>query len=107
MVIGSLQLVTSNASVPSHMRGSVAGISSACGAIGILFTSKLGGWLFDNWFKGAPFMLLAIGHALGLIIGIVCWVMDKEGREMAKKKREERRERRGGAAQADVAVTRV
>ncbi|KAJ3107851.1 hypothetical protein HDU97_003199, partial [Phlyctochytrium planicorne] len=55
MVIGSLHLVTSNAHVPARIRGSVAGVSSACGAIGILVTSKLGGWLFDRWEKGAPF----------------------------------------------------
>ncbi|KAJ3109464.1 hypothetical protein HDU96_007228 [Phlyctochytrium bullatum] len=70
MVISNLQLVTSHASIPAHMRGSVAGISSACGAIGILITSKLGGWLFDRWQKGAPFLLLAIGHTLAFVKGL-------------------------------------
>ncbi|KAI8610257.1 major facilitator superfamily domain-containing protein [Chytriomyces sp. MP71] len=69
LVIGSMSLVTSNASVDASIRGSVAGVASACGAIGILVSSKVGGYLFDNWREGAPFLVLAVGHGLALLYG--------------------------------------
>ncbi|KAJ3258267.1 hypothetical protein HK103_003748 [Boothiomyces macroporosus] len=71
LIIVSLGLVT-HTSVPNGSKGSVAGIASFSGALGILVISKLGGYLFDSWFPGAPFLLLAILHfvfiALSLII---------------------------------------
>ncbi|KAJ3192307.1 hypothetical protein HK101_006759 [Irineochytrium annulatum] len=67
MVVGSLALVTSSARVPRSIRGSVAGVSSACGALGILISSKVGGVLFDSWREGAPFFILAIGHFVTLV----------------------------------------
>jgi MFS family permease len=56
-VVCSLSLVT-GARVPKASRGSVAGVYSAFGAVGILFHSKLGGYLFDSWDSGAPFFLM-------------------------------------------------
>jgi len=41
-------------------RGSVMGISGLFGAVGILFVAKVGGFLFDNVHKSAPFMITAI-----------------------------------------------
>ncbi|KAJ3249895.1 hypothetical protein HDU77_007289 [Chytriomyces hyalinus] len=69
LVIGNLALVTNNESIDPSIRGSVAGISSVCGSIGILMTSKLGGYLFDKWNNGAPFFVLAIGHLIALLFG--------------------------------------
>ncbi|KAJ3238117.1 hypothetical protein HDU81_008417 [Chytriomyces hyalinus] len=69
LVIGNLALVTNNESIDPSIRGSVAGISSVCGSIGILMTSKLGGYLFDKWSNGAPFFVLAIGHLIALLFG--------------------------------------
>ena len=74
MVIGSLSLVT-NASIPSTVRGSVAGVSSFFGAIGILFNTKLGGYLFDTWREGAPFLLVAIGHGIVCIAAIIIRIL--------------------------------
>ena len=70
MVIGSLSLVT-NASIPPKVRGSVAGVSSFFGAIGILLNTKLGGYLFDSWKEGAPFLLVSIGHGIVCIVAVV------------------------------------
>lgn len=75
MVVGSLSLVTS-VSVPVHVRGAVAGVSSFCGAIGILVNTKLGGYLFDAWTEGAPFFLMAVGHALCTILAVGVTTMD-------------------------------
>ncbi|ORY51043.1 MFS general substrate transporter [Rhizoclosmatium globosum] len=90
LIIGNLSLVTNNDSVDKSIRGSVAGVSSACGAIGILISSKLGGALFDSWREGAPFFVLAIGHFIAAMFGV--WVVVGEW-----KKR-----RVGAAASSDV-----
>jgi MFS family permease len=74
MITGSLSLVT-NASVSPKVRGSVAGVSSFFGAIGILLNTKLGGYLFDVWREGAPFLLVAIGHGIVGIVGIALLVL--------------------------------
>lgn len=34
---------------PQEVRGGVSGVFAFCGAVGILFTSKVGGYLFDHW----------------------------------------------------------
>ena len=68
MVVSNLALVTESSSVASNSRGSVAGVSSACGALGILVISKLGGILFDGWNQGAPFLIVAVGHVIVICI---------------------------------------
>ncbi|KAJ3276483.1 hypothetical protein HDU76_010524, partial [Blyttiomyces sp. JEL0837] len=83
MIIGNLSLVTSSASVSPGLRGSVAGVSSACGAFGILVSSKLGGYLFDVWREGAPFLVMALGHLVALGVAIVCVLVGR--REGAKR----------------------
>ncbi|KAJ3073990.1 hypothetical protein HDU98_000151 [Podochytrium sp. JEL0797] len=74
LIVGNMSLVTSSKSVDKSVRGSVAGISSACGAIGILISSKLGGYLFDNWKEGAPFLILAVGHLIAVLAGVYVFV---------------------------------
>ncbi|KAJ3289610.1 hypothetical protein HDU79_003914 [Rhizoclosmatium sp. JEL0117] len=78
LVIGNISLVTNSKSVDKSIRGSVAGVSSACGAVGILLSSKLGGWLFDHWREGAPFLVLAVGHLLAVICGFHRWRWTQE-----------------------------
>ncbi|KAJ3383434.1 hypothetical protein HDU84_003601 [Entophlyctis sp. JEL0112] len=70
LVIGSMVLVTDSAYINPTVRGSVAGVSSCFGAMGILISSKLGGYLFDVWHKGAPFFILAIGHGIAICVGV-------------------------------------
>ncbi|KAJ3406026.1 hypothetical protein HDU80_000304 [Chytriomyces hyalinus] len=79
LVIGNLALVTNNESIDPSIRGSVAGISSVCGSIGILMTSKLGGYLFDKWNNGAPFFVLAIGHLIALLFGAYVVISQRKG----------------------------
>ncbi|KAI9330294.1 major facilitator superfamily domain-containing protein [Obelidium mucronatum] len=70
LVIGNMSLVTDSKSVDKSIRGSVAGVSSMCGAVGILISSKLGGLLFDQWREGAPFLILAVGHLIAVVVGV-------------------------------------
>lgn len=41
-------------------RGSVMGINCLFGAFGILFVAKIGGFLFDNVNKSAPFVVSGV-----------------------------------------------
>ncbi|ORY05136.1 MFS general substrate transporter [Basidiobolus meristosporus CBS 931.73] len=56
--------------VRPEIRGSVASAYSFFGAVAIVIVSKLGGYLFDVWMYGAPFLLLGICHVLISIAGI-------------------------------------
>jgi hypothetical protein len=50
-------------------KGSVAGMFSFFGALGILICSQLGGFLFDQWEPEGPFILLC---ALNVGIVVIC-----------------------------------
>lgn len=58
--------------VPRNLRGSIAGVFSFVGSVGIIIVSKVGGVLLDSWMKGAPFLLLAIGHC---VVGVAAFVL--------------------------------
>ncbi|KAJ3181742.1 hypothetical protein HDU87_000760 [Geranomyces variabilis] len=75
LVVGSLSLVTASY-VPVHVRGSVAGVSSLAGALGILINTKLGGTLFDSWVPTAPFFIMALGHAVFCVLAAVVVAVD-------------------------------
>jgi MFS family permease len=85
MVVGSLSLVTSE-HVPVHVRGSVAGLSSFCGALGILINTKLGGYLFDVWRSGAPFFLMAVGHILCTLLALGITISDLRKRGWSRER---------------------
>jgi len=44
---------------PAEVRGAVFGLAGICASLGILFTTSVGGWLYDSAGKGAPFFLIA------------------------------------------------
>ncbi|KAI8918005.1 major facilitator superfamily domain-containing protein [Entophlyctis helioformis] len=69
MVTLSLILVSSS-TIPQDIRGGVAGVSSFCGAIGILVITKLGGSLFDSWKPSAPFFVVSVSHAAVVVAAI-------------------------------------
>lgn len=75
LVVGSLSLVTA-AYVPAGIRGSVAGVSSLCGAAGILINTKLGGHLFDTWTEGAPFFVMVVGHVVFCLVAASVIIRD-------------------------------
>jgi predicted MFS family arabinose efflux permease len=74
-VVCSLSLVT-GARVPRASRGSVAGVYSAFGAAGILFHSKVGGYLFDSWDSGAPFFIMGVSHVVVVVLACVVFIFD-------------------------------
>jgi F0F1-type ATP synthase assembly protein I len=45
-------------------------VYSLSGGAAILLLTKLGGYLFDNLSRGAPFYMMAIFNAILLVIGI-------------------------------------
>ena len=51
---------------PDRLRGSVVGLFTLSGAIGILIASVVGGFLFDHWLKTGPFVFF------GAISALVC-----------------------------------
>ncbi|KDO23966.1 hypothetical protein SPRG_10663, partial [Saprolegnia parasitica CBS 223.65] len=53
-----------------------SGAYSLCGTIGILITSKLGGYLFDVWTSTAPFFIMAIVNVLAAVIAIYVSIQD-------------------------------
>ncbi len=55
---------------PAAIRGAVIGAMTFCGAIGILIISKAGGYAFDQWRPGGPFLLMAAANALLLIFAV-------------------------------------
>ncbi|KAG0234684.1 hypothetical protein BGW42_006304 [Actinomortierella wolfii] len=73
MIVTSLALVNSRHIDPA-IRGSVAGIYSTFGGIGILFITKAGGELFDSWTKGAPFYIMGILHGLVGIFALFVYI---------------------------------
>lgn len=85
MIISGMAMIGGDFVKP-EARGAVAGAYSFCGAVGIIIVSKVGGVLFDKWMKGAPFLILGIGHALVslsslvlLVYRIVRWGIFKAG----------------------------
>lgn len=73
MIISGMTMIAGK-HVPTEYRGSVAGTYSFFGAVGIIILSKVGGVLFDKWMKGAPFLLLGIGHCLVLVFSIIVFI---------------------------------
>ncbi|QFU76487.1 MFS transporter [Halioglobus maricola] len=51
---------------PDRLRGSIVGLFTLSGAIGILIASVVGGYLFDHWLKTGPFVFF------GAISALVC-----------------------------------
>jgi MFS family permease len=60
---------------PKDAMGAVSGVFSLFAAVGILLATKSGGWLFDTWRPGAPFIVMGVANAvvLCLAIGVRLW----------------------------------
>ncbi|KAF9915748.1 hypothetical protein BX616_005474 [Lobosporangium transversale] len=69
MIITGMTLVN-GLHVDTKYRGSVAGVFSFSGAISIMAMARLGGYLFDVWIYGAPFVLMGIAHLVVAVLSI-------------------------------------
>ena len=54
-----------------HLKGSISGVYSLAGGLGILILTKVGGLLFDRVSVVAPFYMLAVFNGLLLVSGFV------------------------------------
>ncbi|KAH0173944.1 major facilitator superfamily MFS-1, partial [Aureobasidium melanogenum] len=61
----------------SQLKGTIAGVYSLAGGIGILLLTKLGGVLFDKTSTGAPFYMLAAFNAVLLLAVIVVFIVQR------------------------------
>jgi MFS family permease len=52
---------------PDRLRGSVVGVFTLTGAVGILVASVVGGYLFDHWLKTGPFVFFGLISALVML----------------------------------------
>lgn len=52
---------------PDRLRGSVIGVFTLTGAVGILIASVAGGYLFDHWLKTGPFVFFGMISALVMV----------------------------------------
>lgn len=77
MIISSMSLMSSQSS-PSQ-RGALAGVYSLFGAVGIIITSKLGGFLFDSYSETAPFSVVSIS-SLALFMAVGACMLFAPGR---------------------------
>jgi MFS family permease len=62
---------------PEDIRGSVLGLFNFAGSLGILTISLVGGFLFDAWMPGAPFVV--VGLINGAIMVLAIWVRWRYG----------------------------
>ncbi|KAH8550515.1 major facilitator superfamily domain-containing protein [Umbelopsis sp. PMI_123] len=87
MMVSGMALLN-GPSIPQELRGSISGTYSFIGAFGVIIMSKIGGVLFDKWMKGAPFLLLGIGHCLVSLFAIVVLSLNKRRERMVRIKEE-------------------
>jgi MFS family permease len=58
----------------TELRGSINGVYSIFGAIGIMFTTLIGGILFDRWMPAGPFILMGVLNLLMFGLATLVWM---------------------------------
>lgn len=61
----------------AQLKGTIAGVYSLAGGVGILLLTKLGGVLFDKTSTGAPFYMLAAFNGILLFAVVVVFVVQR------------------------------
>ncbi|MDF3125323.1 MFS transporter [Rheinheimera sp. 1928-s] len=56
---------------PAQKRGAVIGIFNLCGAIGILVSSVVGGYLYDHWDRSGPFVFVGFCGLIVFVWGLL------------------------------------
>lgn len=75
MIISSMALISSQSS--DSQRGALAGMYSFFGAIGIIVTSKLGGYMFDHLWETSPFLIVSSSSAALLVFIAMMIILQK------------------------------
>jgi MFS family permease len=68
-IITSGVLIAEEAS--ERLRGSIVGVFTLSGAVGILIASIVGGYLFDHWLQTGPFVFFGIISALVMVWALI------------------------------------
>lgn len=55
---------------PQDVRGAVFGMAGIFASLGILFTTSIGGWIYDTVSKGAPFFLIGVVNLSIMAFGL-------------------------------------
>ena len=55
---------------PAKATGAISGVFTLAGAIGILLATKIGGWIFDAWMPGAPFLVTGLLNGLVMLAAL-------------------------------------
>jgi MFS family permease len=61
---------------PLDARGPVIGLAGFCGAVGILATSVVGGYLFDYWRISGPIILVGLANFAIAALALRVWLRD-------------------------------
>ena len=69
-IVTSLTLVSAAPATPRASRAAIAGAYSLAGAVGVLLSTRLGGWAFDAFHHRGPFLLLAGTHVAVALLAI-------------------------------------
>ena len=56
---------------PVRGRGAVIGLFSFFGAVGIMSSGFFGGWLFDNWARYGPFVMVGCGNVVVFTLALI------------------------------------
>ena len=56
---------------PVRGRGAVIGLFSFFGALGIMGSGVFGGWLFDNWARFGPFVMVGVGNVVVFTLALL------------------------------------
>jgi MFS family permease len=73
MIISGMAMVAGDY-IKREEHAAISATYSFIGAVGIIVVSKVGGVLFDDWMKGAPFLLLGIGHCLIMLMSSIVYI---------------------------------
>jgi len=74
--VGEFSAIMSGAALigqeaPANIRGSVLGLFNLCGSVGILCITIIGGYFFDAWMPGGPFVIVGGINAAVFVIALL------------------------------------
>jgi MFS family permease len=59
-------------------RGSIIGVFGACGAVGIIFATTLGGQIYDLVSPAAPFVMMGVLNAILFVWALIVWLGERK-----------------------------
>lgn len=77
---------------PKNETGAVSGFFAFSGSVGILIATTVGGYLFDSWREGAPFIIFSIFNGIVFIAATIIFIyqiVTKTNEPLIYKKHEE------------------